>query len=202
MALLTNIIQDSFTQCPDIAFATSNISHVYWYDGTLIWEKGTSATWIANMNGFFSLTEYTPSVNMSVASFSRKLADMNTNYSANWACGIYTKSGSSYPYTATPVENSCSFGNFTNISFVFEQIYLDKNMYKVTKSYDIGSRPALIAGTTYYFVLGEKYPPNPLFSLSDGYSVGYTDDWRVSATASFDVTTASGSQLYLEVIAE
>ncbi len=202
MALLTNIIQDSFTQCPDIAFATSNISHVYWYDGTLIWEKGTSATWIANMNGFFSLTEYTPSVNMSVASFSRKLADMSTNYSANWACGIYTKSGSSYPYTATPVENSCSFGNFTNISFVFEQIYLDKNMYKVTKSYDIGSRPALIAGTTYYFVLGEKYPPNPLFSLSDGYSVGYTDDWRVSATASFDVTTASGSQLYLEVIAE
>ena len=202
MALLTNIIQDSFTQCPDIAFATSNISHVYWYDGTLIWEKGTSATWVQNTSGTFSLTEYTPSVNMSVASFSRKMADMNTYYSPNWACGIYTKSGSGYPYTATPVLNACSFGNFTNISFVFEQIYLDKNMYKVTKSYDIGSRPALIAGTTYYFVLGEKYPPNPLFSLSDGYSVGYTDDWRVSATASFDVTTASGSQLYLEVIAE
>lgn len=202
MALLTNIIQDSFTQCPDIAFAASNISHVYWYDGTLIWEKGTSATWIANMNGFFSLTEYTPSVNMSVASFSRKLADMNTNYSANWACGIYTKSGSGYPYTATPVLNACSFGNFTNISFVFEQVYLSKNMYKVTKNYDIGSRPALTAGTTYYFVLAEKYPPNPFFSLSDGYSVGYTDDWRVSATAPFDVTTASGNQLYLEVIAE
>ena len=202
MALLTNIIQDSFTQCADIAFVASNISHVYWHDGTLIWEKGTSATWIQNTAGMFSLTEYTPSVNMSVASFSRKMADMNTNYSTNWACGIYTKSGSGYPYTATPVLNSCSFGNFTNISFVFEQVYLSKNMYKVTKNYDIGSRPELTAGTTYYFVLAEKYPPNPFFSLSDGYSVGYTDDWRVSATASFDVTAASGNQLYLEVIAE
>ena len=75
-------------------------------------------------------------------------------------------------------------------------------MYKVTKNYDIGSRPALTAGTTYYFVLAEKYPPTPFFSLSDGYSIGYTDDWRVSATAPFDVTTASGNQLYLEVIAE
>lgn len=202
MALLTNIIQDSFTQCPDIAFAASNISHVYWHDGTLIWEKGTSATWVQNTTGMFSLIEYTPSVNMSVASFSIKMADMNMNYSNNWACGIYTKSGSGYPYTATPVLNACSFGNFTNISFVFEQVYLSKNMYKVTKNYDIGSRPSLTAGTTYYFVLAEKYPPTPFFLLSDGYSVGYTDDWRVSATAPFDITTASGNQLYLEVIAE
>lgn len=201
-ASLTNITQGSFNQCTDIAFNTSNIGKVYWYDGTLIWEKGESATWIQNTSGMFSLTEYTPSVNMSVASFSRKMADMNMNYSNNWSCGIYLKSGSGYPYTATPVLNACSSGNFTNIAFVFEQVYLSKNMYKVTKTYPIGSRPALTAGNTYYFILAERYPPNPFYSLSNGYSVGYTDDWRVSATSSFDVTTASTNKLYLEVIAE
>lgn len=205
-ATTANIAINSVNAIADIAINSVGIIEADHWNGTTlnqVWAKGgSSATWIQNTSGFFSLTEYTPSVNMNVASFSRRMAEVNQSYSTNWAIGIYTKSGTGYPYTATPVTNSTLFGSWTGVSFVFEQVYLSKNQYKITKSYSAGSRPALTAGTTYYFVMGERYPPNPYFTLSGTYSCAYTDDWRVSASSAFDVTTSSSNLFYLEVVPE
>lgn len=205
MATTSNIAINSVSAIADIGINSVNMIEAYHWNGTnlnLVWQKGGAApTWIANISGNAYLYEYTPSSNMSVANFSVRMADINMGYASNWACGIYTKTGSGYPYTATPVTNACSFSDWTNVAFVFEQVYLTYNQYKITKTYLSGSQPSLTAGTTYYFLLAERYPsPSTYQVLSGNASGAYTDDWRLSAASSFQVNTASANTFYLEVI--
>ena len=199
MAGPSNIIKPGFSQCSAIYYGSLPIAQVY-KGGTLIWEKTSGGVWNTIDGASYAyFYAYTPASNINVASFALKMSDVNMGYSTNWMYGIYTLSGT----TATPVTGACSFGNWIGVSFVSQGTYLDKTMYLVSKSYSEGSRPSLTSGTTYYFVLGERYSaPSPYYVLSGNRTAKYTDGWRMSDSGTFDVVYDSSDTFYMEVIAE
>jgi hypothetical protein len=74
-------------------------------------------------------------------------------------------------------------------------------MFKNTKTYAAGSRPALLAGVTYYFHIGERYISTKVLSGSANYA-GYLQDWAISSTGTATFTSvAAGNNLLLEVVA-
>lgn len=172
-----------------IQFGSSVAKSIY-YGGTLVWSVPVTATWIKADAGNMYLAQYTPTVNMSVASFSM-VHSVNQLY--NGVCGIWTVSGS----TATPVTNACISGA-ANVVVTAGDVLGLYTQYTYTKTYT--TKPTLVAGTTYYFYVGERYTDQ--YDLSGNANVpGYLYDWAFSATASATFNTPGISAIYLTVVA-
>lgn len=164
----------SFTGASTVLNSAKSI----YYGSTLVWTAPVSQTWIALSSGTCNLVAYTPTVNMTVQSFS---LTFNSNSSYNCAYGIWTVSGT----TATPVTNACATGS-TGVTITNLGTIASATAYKFTKTYS-SSNPTLVAGTTYYFYVGERYSTRSI--LSGSYSSpGSILDWSISPTGTSTYT--------------
>lgn len=159
---------------------------------TLLWTAPSSETWIANISGNATLVAFTPTVNMSVASFTMILSG-STNF--NYCYGIWTVSGG----TATTVANACAL-NTTGITITNIGTSGANTKYQHTKTYSAGTYPVLTAGVTYYFHIGDRYQSYSM--LSGGYAAtGYVYDWAVSATTAITYVANAFGNVSLVVTA-
>lgn len=185
--------------------ATLNVARIAYSDATatlkeaasvylgslLVWSKATE-TWVANTSGNCFVASFTPTVNMTVASFSMILS---TAQAYNYVRGIWRLSGSS----AVPVTNAV-FLNATNVTTENVGTLGANTKYKHTCTYPAGSRPTLVAGNTYLFHLGDRYSNYSILSGGSSYS-GYMYDWAVSATSTITyVANGTASNIYLSVV--
>lgn len=69
-----------------------------------------------------------------------------------------------------------------------------------TRTYAAGARPALLAGNTYLFHLGDRYASYKILAGSANYD-GYTYDWAVRATATVAYVAQAGGKILLSVTA-
>lgn len=196
---LLKYVNASAGQFPVAQLAYSDASGVLheaasaYIGSTLVFSKGYTGTWVTIASGLCFLASFTPTVNMSLASFSMILS---TSTQFNYTYGIWSVSGS----TATPVTNAVGL-NSTNTSVVNVGTLSSTVMYKHTKTYVAGSRPALLAGVTYYFHVGDRYSSTKVLSGTATYS-GYVQDWAISTSSAITFTSvAAGSNLLLEVVA-
>lgn len=160
----------------DASAVLGEAKKLYW-GSTLIWSK---STWVANISGNALLVAFTPTQNMTVKSFSMVLSG-NTNF--NYVSGIWTLSGT----TLTPVTNACTVST-TGLTITTGPTFDAKTAYIHTRTYDDTSGyPTLVAGTTYYFHLGDRY--QSYYYLGGLYNApGYFYDWAASATATATYT--------------
>ena len=110
-------------------------------------------SWItkpASDSGF--MAEFTPSVNMSVKSFSMVLN--NSTKDINYSYGIYVKTASGSDFVGVPVANSVG-QNITGITVTAGSILGSYTKYTHKKTYT--TYPNLTAGVTYFFSIGERY---------------------------------------------
>lgn len=172
-----------------INFGTSAAANIY-YGSTLVWTAPATATWIKAASGNMYLATYTPSVAMSVASFSMIHSLSSTS---NAVCGIWTVSGT----TATPVTNACVSGT-SGLVVTTGSVLGSYTQYTYTKTYT--TKPALVAGTTYYFYVGDRYVDQ--YDLSGTAVVpGYLYDWAFSATGTASFNSPGISAINLSVVA-
>ena len=180
-------VQHSLTA---INYGTSVAKSIY-MGSTKVWTAPASATWIPiTTSGNMYLATYTPTSAMSVASFSMT---HSTNTTHNAVCGIWTLSGT----TATPVTNACVSGT-TGLVVTTGAVLGSNTQYTYTKTYT--TKPALVAGTTYYFYVGDRYVTQSTLS-GTAPSPGWIFDWSFSATASSTYTAANLGSVYLNVVA-
>jgi hypothetical protein len=106
--------------------------------------------------------------------------------------GIWTISGS----TATPVTNACA-ANSTNVTITNIGTVAGATAYKFTKTY-ISSNPTLLAGTTYYFYVGDRYSTKSVLSGSYN-SPGYVFDWAISPTNAITYTVGAKGGLDFQI---
>lgn len=172
-----------------VNFGGSNAQHIY-LGSTLVWTAPSTATWISAPSGNMYLAQYTPSANMTVASFSMI---HSVNSTANAVCAIYTVSGT----TATPVTGACISGT-AGITITTGSVLGAYTQYTYKQTYT--TKPSLTAGTTYYFYVGDRYVTQ--YDLSGNSNVpGYIYDWAFSATGTASYNTPGISALSLTVVA-
>lgn len=196
MTIRTCLTAGTAAQVSSVVFVDSssvlNTAKYLYYGSTMVWfaKPSSAAAWVVMPSGNAQLVAYTPTTTMSVASFSIILS-INTNYDLGW--GIWTVSGS----TATPVSNACGTGT-TGVTIVEGAPFSTSTEYMYTKTYTSGSRPTLVAGTTYYFYIGERYSQYSVVSGSSA-APGYVYSWALSATASITYVAGATSNLWLSV---
>lgn len=172
-----------------IQYGSSGAAHIY-LGSTLVWTAPSTATWILASSGNMYLAQYTPTVAMSVASFSMI---HNLNSTSNAVCAIYTVSGT----TATPVTNACISGT-AGMTVTTGAVLGAYTQYTYTKTYT--TKPTLSAGTTYYFYVGDRYVTQ--YDLSGNATVpGYIPDWAFSATGTASYNSPGISAIALTVVA-
>lgn len=188
----SSVIKDLTTVAySDGSSILSSAKKVY-LGSTLLWTEPSAETWIANISGNATLVAFTPTVNMSVASFTMILSG-STNF--NYCYGIWTVSGG----TATPVANACAL-NTTGITITNIGTSGANTKYQHTKTYSAGAYPVLTAGVTYYFHIGDRYQSYSM--LSGAYAAtGYVYDWAVSATAAITYVANAFGNVSLVVTA-
>lgn len=167
----------------------SSVAKSIYLGSTLVWQAPSTASWIALPSGNTYLTAYTPTSNMSVSSFS-VVHDCNTVH--NGICGIWTLSGT----TLTPVTNACISGA-TGIAINAGSVLGSYTQYTITKTYT--TKPSLVAGTTYYFYVGERYVAQHALSGSNDCP-GYAPDWQFSTSATMTMTAGDIGNLYISVV--
>ena len=167
----------------------SSVAKSVYLGSTKIWTAPTTATWIKMTSGNTYVAAYKPATNISVSSFSRisNIATLN-----NCVCGIWTLSGGNL----IPVTNAC-FSGTTGITVTPGTTTGTYQQQLITKTYT--TKPALIAGTTYYFYVGERYVDQ--YTLSGTCDCpGYAPDWAFSASASMSFTASDIGNIYLNVV--
>jgi len=110
-------------------------------------------SWIAKPasdSGF--MVEFTPSVNMSVKSFSMVLN--NSTKDSSYSYGIYVKTASGSDFVGVPVANSVG-QNTTGITVTAGSVLGSYTKYTHKKTYT--TYPVLTAGVAYFFSIGERY---------------------------------------------
>jgi len=188
----SSVIKDLTTVAySDGSSVLSSAKKVY-LGSTLLWTAPSSETWIANISGNATVVAFTPSVNMSVASFTMILSG-STNF--NYSYGIWTVSGG----TATPVANACNL-NTTGITITDIGTSGGKTKYQHTKTYSAGAYPVLTAGVTYYFHIGDRYQNYFMLSGANA-ATGYVYDWAISATSAISYVANAFGNVSLVVTA-
>lgn len=171
-----------------IAFGSSVAKSVY-LGSTKVWTAPTTASWISMPSGNTYLAKYTPTTAMSVASFSR-ISNVSTLH--NGICGIWTLSGSNL----VPVTNACASGS-TGVTVTAGATTGTYQQQLITKTYT--TKPALSAGTTYYFYVGERYVTQ--YTLSGNYDCpGYAPDWQFSTSSNMTFSSSDIGNIYLNVV--
>lgn len=191
MADTSNVVINNITETSEIAIGINDINEV-WMGGNLLWQKGggTADSWVAASTDYVFMVEYTPSVTMTVATFST----------------IQDQGGPFYNYVAAIFESdksqvSSMTGN-SGVSIVSLGTVAGKEAYKHTKDYGT-SGPTLTAGTTYYLGLGERYgvTHNALSNGDDEAGPGAKVlGWSLTANPCQSFVDV-GADLYLEVTA-
>lgn len=169
-----------------IQYGSSKATKIY-LGGTLVWSAPSTASWIACTSGNTYLAAFTPTVNMTVASFSM-IHSVSTTH--NGIAGIWTISGS----TATPVTNACVQ---TGITVSTGSVLGANTQYTDTVTYT--TKPSLVAGTTYYCYVGDRYVTQSTLS-GNAVNPGYLKDWAFSATSSASYTSGTLGSFYLNVV--
>lgn len=170
-----------------IQYGSSGAAHVY-LGSTLVWAAPSTATWIKCASGNMYVAKYTPAANINVTSFSmiKSVGSLN-----NGICGIWTLSGGNL----VPVTNACASGS-TGITVTAGVTTGAYQQQMLTKTY--ATKPALIAGTTYYFYVGERYVDQ--YSLSGSNDCpGYGLDWQFSTSSNITFTASDIGNIYLSV---
>ena len=110
-------------------------------------------SWITKPESYSGfMVEFTPSVNMSVKSFSMILN--NDQKANNYSYGIYVKTASGSDFVGVPVTNSVG-QNTTGITVTAGVVLGSYTKYTHKKTYT--TCPVLTAGVTYFFSIGERY---------------------------------------------
>jgi len=104
----------------------------------------------ASDSGF--MIEFTPSVNISVKSFSVVLN--SSLKSTDYSYGIYTKTASGSDFVGVPVADSVG-QNTTGVTVTAGSTLGSYTRYSHKKTYT--TYPSLSAGITYFFIIGERY---------------------------------------------
>jgi hypothetical protein len=188
---LTNIVKSGFTQTNQIYYGASEISRVYW-GSSLLWQKGGAftPTWRNYTDGYMLMANYTPSSNVSVQSFKMKLTTNTSVY--NYIVGIFTANGTKV----------ISQTGTSNVSIVANGTIDSLTVYDHTITYP--SPPSLTAGTSYFFVIGERYAAyKALTGESPNAGIlGSAYGWSLTnATCNpAPIPTTPSVSLYLEVI--
>ena len=125
----------------------------------------------ASDSGF--MIEFTPSLNISIKSFSVVLS--SNLKSTNYSYGIYVKTASGSDFVGVPVANSYGQNN-EGITVAAGLILGSYTKYIHKKTYTV--YPTLTAGVTYFFNIGERYA---LINSLSGTSVCRAcPDWSLS----------------------
>lgn len=169
-----------------IQYGSSKATKIY-LGSTLVWTAPSTASWIACTSGNTYLAAFTPTVNMTVASFSmiHSVASIN-----NGIAGIWTVSGS----MATPVTSACVQ---TGITVTTGSVLGANTQYTDTVTYT--TKPSLVAGTTYYFYVGDRYVTQSTLS-GTALNPGYLYDWAFSATSTASYVAGTLGSFYLNVV--
>lgn len=189
---LTNIVMNGFTQTNSIYYGSSSIASVY-YGSNIIWQKGGAftPTWQNFTDGYMLMAQYTPSTNMSVSSFKMKLTTNTLVY--NYIVAIYTATGNQI----------ISQTGTTNVSIVANGTVDTLTVYDHSITYPIP--PSLTSGTSYFFVIGERYATyKALTGESPNAGImGQAFGWSLTNTTSSPapISTTPSVSLYLQVIA-
>jgi hypothetical protein len=104
--------------------------------------------------------------------------------------------GTNIQNTATPVTNACATGS-TGVTITNLGTIASATAYKFTKTYS-SSNPTLVAGTTYYFYVGERYSTKSVLSGSYN-SPGYVFDWAISPTNAITYTVGAKGGLDFQI---
>lgn len=188
---LTNIVKSGFTQTNQIYHGANEIAQVYW-GNSLLWEKagGFTPTWQTYSSDYMMGVEYTPTSNITVSSFTMKLNKNAAVY--NYIVSIYTTAG------ALVVSQTGT----ANVSIVANGTVDAETVYDHTITYPSG--PSLTSGTSYMFIIGERYTAYKALT-GDSPNAGIRGDvyaWSLGNTTCTPapIPTTPTTSLYLEVI--
>lgn len=219
-AALTNIFASTYTKTTGItlvdASLTSRSIKEVWYCNpsllsTKIWELATESivSVISSTASQSAIARYVAPSNMVVASFDMLSSHNPSTLSSNYAFGVYYEYAANGNIYGVPISSSTAQFSNSGCSIVDAGIHAGVQLYKHTKTFAIGSRPSLTAGSVYYFHIGPHYFTGTINYLG-GTNTAYTIlDWTCSGTSWIDgiksgTSVLTGNQInnvYLNVVA-